>query len=118
MENYEKHYREIEKLTDNPFLNLYHIDALGRDGTPFHYYFASRNGEDNIKHKTHSMSPEGMAVYAVTEDGQHLVLVRRWGYPSARRFRKQPNAAGRCSVRLCRWFPCRMQEQMRTAAQG
>ena len=22
MENYEKHYREIEKLTDNPFLNL------------------------------------------------------------------------------------------------
>ena len=33
MENYEKHYREIEKLTDNPFLNLYHIDALGRDGT-------------------------------------------------------------------------------------
>lgn len=68
MENYEKHYREIEKLTDNPFLNLYHIDALGRDGTPFHYYFASRNDEDNIKHKTHSMSPEGMAVYAVTED--------------------------------------------------
>ena len=40
--------------------------------------------------------------------------VRRRGYPSARRFRKQPNAAGRCSVRLC-WFPCRMQEQMRTA---
>lgn len=29
----EKHYRGIEKLTDNPFLNLYHIDALGRDGT-------------------------------------------------------------------------------------
>lgn len=39
MENYEKHYREIEKLTDNPFLNLYHIDALGRDGTPFHILF-------------------------------------------------------------------------------
>ena len=81
MENYEKHYREIEKLTDNPFLNLYHIDALGRDGTPFHYYFASRNDKDNIKHKTHSMSPEGMAVYAVTEDGQHLVLVRQYRYP-------------------------------------
>ena len=81
MENYEKHYREIEKLTDNPFLNLYHIDALGRDGMPFHYYFASRNGEDNIKHKTHSLRPEGMAVYAVTEDGQHLVLVRQYRYP-------------------------------------
>ena len=81
MENYEKHYREIEKLTDNPFLNLYHIDALGRDGTPFHYYFASRNDEDNIKHKTHSVSPEGIAVYAVTEDGQHLVLVQQYRYP-------------------------------------
>lgn len=32
-ENDRKHYRGIEKQTDNPFLNLYHIDALGRDGT-------------------------------------------------------------------------------------
>ena len=48
---------------------------------PFHYYFASRNDEDNIKHKTHSLRPEGMAVYAVTEDGQHLVLVRQYRYP-------------------------------------
>ena len=79
--NDRKHYRGIEKQTDNPFLNLYHIDALGRDGTPFHYYFASRNDEDNIKHKTHSMRPEGMAVYAVTEDGEKLVLVRQYRYP-------------------------------------
>ena len=81
MDHDRKHYRGIEKLTDNPFLNLYHIDALGRDGTPFHYYFASRNGEKEIKHRTHSMWPEGMAVYAVTEDGQHLVLVRQYRYP-------------------------------------
>ena len=79
--NDRKHYRGIEKQTDNPFLNLYHIDALGRDGTPFHYYFASRNDENNIKHKTHSMRPEGMAVYAVTEDGEKLVLVRQYRYP-------------------------------------
>ena len=80
-ENDRKHYRGIEKQTDNPFLNLYHIDALGRDGTPFHYYFASRNDENNIKHKTHSMRPAGMAVYAVTEDGEKLVLVRQYRYP-------------------------------------
>ena len=79
--NDRKHYRGIEKQTDNPFLNLYHIDALGRDGTPFHYYFASRNGENNINHKTHSMRPEGMAVYAVTEDGEKMVLVRQYRYP-------------------------------------
>ena len=50
----------------------------------------------------------------ITADVYVFTPVRRRGYPSARRFRKQPNAAGRCSVRLC-WFPCRMQEQMRTA---
>lgn len=76
-----KHYRKVQKLTGNPFLNLYHIDAIGRDGTPFDYYFASRNGENEIKHKTHSMRPEGMAVYAVTEDGECLVLVRQYRYP-------------------------------------
>ena len=76
-----KHFRSVEKQTENPFLNLYHIDALGRDGTPFHYYFASRNKENTIKHKTHSMRPEGIAVYAVTEDGGHLVLVRQYRYP-------------------------------------
>ncbi len=79
--NDEKHYRKIEKITDNPFLNLYHIDALGCNGTPFHYYFASRNDENNIKHRTHSMRPEGMAVYAVTEDGEKLVLERQYRYP-------------------------------------
>lgn len=79
--NDEKYYRGIEKLTDNPFLNLYHIDALGRDGTSFDYYFASRNDENNIKHRTHSLRPEGMAVYAVTEDGGRLVLVRQYRYP-------------------------------------
>ena len=30
----EKHYRGIEKLTDNPFLNLYHIDAYRLENTP------------------------------------------------------------------------------------
>lgn len=80
-EENRKHFLSVEKQTENPFLNLYHINALGRDGTPFHYYFASRNKENEIKHKTHSMRPEGMAVYAVTEDGERLVLVRQYRYP-------------------------------------
>ena len=80
-ENDRTFYQGIQKLTDNPFLNLYHIDALGRDGTPFHYYFASRNDEKRIKHQTHSLHPEGMSVYAVTEDGSHLMLVRQYRYP-------------------------------------
>ena len=78
---HRKYYTGIEKQTDNPFLNLYHIDALARDGSPFHYYFASRNDETQIKHRTHSRRSEGMAVYAVTEDGERIVLERQYRYP-------------------------------------
>ena len=81
MKESRKHFTSVEKQTENPFLNLYHINALGRDGTPFDYYFASRNKEKEIKHETHSMRPEGMAVYAVTADGERLVLVRQYRYP-------------------------------------
>lgn len=59
----EKHYRGIEKLTDNPFLNLYHIDALGRDGMPFHYYFAS-----SAIPMTSSMVKHSFAVALVATD--------------------------------------------------
>ena len=36
-------YKGVQKLTDNPFLNLYHIDAVDTAGKAFNYYFASRN---------------------------------------------------------------------------
>ena len=56
-------YRDVQKLTDNPFLNLYHIDAVDTDGKDFNYYFASRNKENNIKLKTHDVRPEGIVIY-------------------------------------------------------
>lgn len=77
----KKKYESVTKLTDNPFLNLYQIDAIARDGAHFNYYFASRNDSGHIKHKTHSMQPEGMAIYALTEDGTKIVLVRQYRYP-------------------------------------
>ena len=77
----KKKYKSVTKLTDNPFLNLYQIDAIARDGKHFDYYFASRNDCENIKHKTHSMQSEGMAIYALTEDGTKIVLVRQYRYP-------------------------------------
>ena len=40
---------KIEKVTDNPFLNLYHMDTTTKNGNKMNYYFASRNGEDEIK---------------------------------------------------------------------
>ena len=77
----KKKYESVTKLTENPFLNLYQIDAIARDGAHFDYYFASRNDGEHIKHKTHSMQPEGMAIYALTEDGTKIVLVRQYRYP-------------------------------------
>lgn len=73
---------QIRRLSDNPFLNLYHIDARTRTGHGFDYYFASRNGEEDIKAKTHSRRPEGMAVYALRkEDPGLLVMLRQFRYP-------------------------------------
>lgn len=82
MEEKGKKYDGVEKLSDNPYLNLYHINARTSKGQPFDYYFASRNDEAQIKHKTHSMKPEGMAIYAVLEEEpDKIVLIRQYRYP-------------------------------------
>ena len=78
----DKKYDSVEKLSDNPYLNLYHINARTDQGKSFDYYFASRNDEIQIKHKTHSMKPEGMAIYAVRkEEPDKIVLLRQYRYP-------------------------------------
>lgn len=75
-------YRDVQKLTDNPFLNLYHIDAVDTDGKDFNYYFASRNKENNIKLKTHDVRPEGIVIYGVTTENEpKLVLIKQYRYP-------------------------------------
>ena len=77
-----KRYTKIEKQTDNRFLNLYHMDAVSKDGAPFDYYFASRNPEDRIKARTHENEPEGIAIYAVRKDNPgQLVMLRQYRYP-------------------------------------
>ena len=75
-------YTAFRKLTDNRFLNLYEMDALTRTGKSFHYYFASREPEDRIKLNTHSNRASGMAVFAVTKESPHrLVMIRQYRYP-------------------------------------
>ena len=82
MEKEREKYDSVEKLSENPYLNLYHINARTNEGQPFDYYFASRNDELHIKHKTHSMNPEGMAIYAVLEqESDKIVLLRQYRYP-------------------------------------
>lgn len=73
---------EVRKLTDNPHLNLYHIDARDRKGDPFDYYFASRNAEEKLKLVTKGLDPEGIVIYALTgEASPRLVLIKEYRYP-------------------------------------
>lgn len=78
----QKKIRSVKKVTENPFLNLYEMDAFLKSGKPFHYYFVSRDKEESIKLHTHSKQPTGMAVYAITEELPHrLVMIRQYRYP-------------------------------------
>lgn len=75
-------YRKIQKLTDNPFLNLYQMDAIDTKGKNFHYYFASRNDAEHIKIQTKSTAPEGIVIYAVTQEPEpKLAVIRQYRYP-------------------------------------
>ena len=77
-----KKYREIHQLTDNPFLNLYQMDAIDTKGRDFNYYFASRNDAGHIKIRTKTIQAEGIVIYAVTAEPQpRLVLIRQYRYP-------------------------------------
>ena len=75
-------WKDIEKLTQNPFLNLYHMDAVTKNGKIFSYYFASRNPEDRIKVRTQDRNPEGIAIYAIRKEAPgQLVMLRQFRYP-------------------------------------
>lgn len=75
-------YHEIHQLTDNPFLNLYQMEAVDTKGNDFSYYFASRNDAAHIKIRTKSIQAEGIVIYAVTAETQpRLVLIRQYRYP-------------------------------------
>ena len=81
----EKHMgkiKTIEKQTDNPFLNMYHLTFLDRAGNDRDYYFCTRNKDENIKIRTHELTSEGICVYAVTkEEEPRLVMIKEYRCP-------------------------------------
>lgn len=73
---------QIDKLTDNRFVNLYDLTARNCRGDVFHYYFASRGEGDRLKCVTRKNTPEGIMVYAVCrDDPSKIVLVKQYRYP-------------------------------------
>lgn len=72
----------VQKLTDNRYLNLYHLDARTRKGDSFDYYFASRNPQERLKLFTKGLEPEGIVIYALTREVKpRLVLIKEYRYP-------------------------------------
>ena len=72
----------IEKLTDNRFVNLYHLDATSVHKTRVSYYVASRakNIED-LKLTTRQNTPDGVVIYSIYgENRDKVVLVRQYRY--------------------------------------
>ena len=73
----------VEKMTDNRFVNLYHVDATSVHNTPVSYYVASRaNDVPSLKLKTGRNDPDGVIIYSIYgEKRDKVVLVRQYRYP-------------------------------------
>lgn len=77
-----KRIRKVRMLTDNPFLNMYELDAVKRNGQVFSYYYASRGRGEELEIYTHQTKPDGVAIYGVYgEKHDKIVLVRQFRYP-------------------------------------
>ena len=72
----------VEKMTDNRFVNLYHVDATSVHNTPVSYYVASRaNDVPSLKLKTGRNDPDGVIIYSIYgEKRDKVVLVRQYRY--------------------------------------
>lgn len=72
----------VEKMTDNRYVNLYHVDATSVHNTKVSYYVASRAEEvGELKLKTRKNTPDGVSIYSIYgEKKDKVVLVRQYRY--------------------------------------
>lgn len=72
----------VEKMTDNRFVNLYHVDATSVHNTPVSYYVASRaKSISELKLKTGKNTPDGVIIYSIYgENRDKVVLIRQYRY--------------------------------------
>ena len=73
---------DVEKLTDNRFVNLYHVKATSVHDTPVNYYVASRaRSIEQMKLKTGKNTPDGVIIYSIYgEKRDRVVLVKQYRY--------------------------------------
>jgi len=74
--------KEVKKLSDTPYLNLYQLKSVDRKGKELRYYFVSRRDGEKLKLNTGENEPEGVTVFAVTKDcPRKLLLIDEYRYP-------------------------------------
>ena len=77
-----KKYININKVSDNKFLNLFHMKALTDGGRTFDYFFVSRRKEDRLKVYTKDIQAEGVVIYPICkEEPDKIVMIRQYRYP-------------------------------------
>ena len=77
-----KKYTNINKISDNRFLNLFHMNALTDAGRAFDYFFVSRRKEDKLKLYTKDIQAEGVVIYPVCkEEPDKIIMIRQYRYP-------------------------------------
>lgn len=70
-----KHYT-IQKLTDQPWLNLFDVEYLTKDGSPHHWLMCSRKD----KPVADAATPDAVVIVAIlaTPQGNRLVLTKEY----------------------------------------
>lgn len=74
--------KKVTPLTENPHVNLYHLDVKSKTGRKGHYYVASRaKTENDLKIRTKKNTPDGVIIYSLYgEKKDKVVLVRQYRY--------------------------------------
>ncbi|MDO4298371.1 MAG: NUDIX hydrolase [Lachnospiraceae bacterium] len=74
--------KNITKVTDNPFVNLYNLDVINRKGRNSKYYVASRAKEiESLELSTKQQKADGVIIYSLYgEKHDRVVLIRQYRY--------------------------------------
>lgn len=73
---------KVSKMTDNRFVNLYHVKGKNRLDGEVNYYVASRRTAcEKLKLATRDNQPDGVVIYSLYgEKDDQVVLVRQYRY--------------------------------------
>ena len=75
--------KDITKLTDQKFVNLYDVHGFNSKGFESHYNVASRaDCIEKLKISTRRNDPDGVIIYALYgENKDRVVIIRQYRYP-------------------------------------